>query len=260
MLQTAMLHKAKSLINFKMDSSDGEIGKFEEFYFDDKFWAVRYLVVDTGNWITDKPGRRVLISPYAVKGIDEKKKLIATSLSKKQVKDSPSWNTQQPVSRQLEQSYYEYYGWPTYWNGSNVWGYYTYPVHEVTKAAHTEKPWEYNLRATAAVSGRATDAGYKIQAGNDEIGHVVDLIIDDKTWAIRYLIVDTKDFWPGKHVLISPQWIERVSWDESKVFVNLSAEAIKKGPEYTKESLITRDFETRLHSHYNRQGYWSNEA
>jgi len=254
MLQTAMLHKAKSLINYKMSASDGEIGKFEEFYFDDKFWAVRYLVVDTGNWVTDKPDRRVLISPYAIRGIEEKKKLIVTDLSKKQIKDSPSWNTQQPVSRQLEQSYYEYYGWPTYWNGPGMWGYYGYPVREMHKDAHIEKPWEYNLRASAAV------AGYKIQAGTDEIGHVVDFIIDDKTWAIRYMIVDTQNFWPGKHVLVSPQWIERVSWEEKKVFVNLSADAIKKGPEYTKDLLITRDFETRLHSHYNRQGYWSNEA
>jgi hypothetical protein len=90
--------------------------------------------------------------------------------------------------------------------------------------------------------------------------HVVDFIIDDKTWAIRYMIVDTKDFWPGKHVLISQQWIERVRWEGKKVFVDLSADAIKKGPEYTRDLLIKRDFETRLHSHYNRQGYWSNEA
>jgi hypothetical protein len=249
-----MLHQAKTLIYYKMDASDGEIGKFEEFYFDDKYWAIRYLVVDTGNWITDKPDRRVLISPYAVTAITEKKKLIVTDLSKKQIKDSPSWNTQQPVSRQLEQSYYEYYGWPTYWNGPNMWGYYSYPVREMHKDAHIEKLWEYNLRATAAVSG------CKIQAGKDEIGHVVDFIIDDKTWAIRYMIVDTQNWWPGKHVLVSPQWIGRVSWDESKVFVNLSADSIKKGPEYKKDSLITRDFETRLHAHYNRQGYWSNEA
>jgi len=255
MLQTATLHKAKDLIYYKMDASDGEIGKFEEFYFDDKFWTIRYLVVDTGNWITDRPDRRVLISPYAVRGINEEKKLVVTNLSKKQIKDSPSWNNKQPVSRQLEQTYYEYYGYPAYWNGPYTWGYYSYPaVREVQKAAHTEKPWEYNLRATAAVSG------YKIQAGNDEIGHVVDFIIDDKTWAIRYLIVDTQDFWPGKHVLVSPQWIERISWNESKVFVSLSADSIKQGPEYKKDSLITRDFETRLHSHYNRQGYWSNEA
>ena len=249
-----MLHKAKTLLNYKMGASDGEIGKFEEFYFDDKHWTIRYLVVDAGNWLTERPDSPVLISPYAVRAIDEKKKVIDTDLTKKQIKNSPSWDTQKPVSRQLEESYHQYYGWPLYWNGPNIWGYSSYPVREIKKAAHTEKPWEYNLRATADVSG------YKIQATDGDIGHVTDFIIDDKTWAIRYLIVDTQNWWPGKHVLVSPQWIERVSWNESKVLIKLSRESIKQGPEYQKDSLITRDFETRLHKHHNREGYWSNEA
>jgi hypothetical protein len=249
-----MLHKAKTLFNYKMGTSDGEMGQFEEFYFDDKHWTVRYLVVDTGNWLTDRPDSRVLISPYAVVFVDEKKKIIDTDLTKKQIKDSPSWNTQRPVSRQLERTYYEYYGWPVYWNGPDIWGHNSYPVRKIHRAAPTEKPWEYNLRATAAVSG------YKIQATDGDIGHVMDFIIDDKTWMIRYLIVDTQNWWPGKHVLVSPQWIERVSWNESKVFVKLTRENIKQGPEYQKDSLITRDFESRLHRHYNREGYWSNEA
>lgn len=135
-----------------------------------------------------------------------------------------------------------------------MWGPYSYPVREKQKAAHSEQAWEYNLRATATLSG------YHIQAGDGEIGHVVDFIMDDKAWAIRYMIVDTQNWWPGKHVLVSPQWIDRVSWDESKVFVSLSLENIKQGPEYQKASLITRDFETRLYKHYNREGYWSNEA
>ena len=246
-----MLHEAKKLTHYKLDASDGEIGQFQEFYFDDKYWGVRYLVVDTGNWLADK---RVLISPYAVTAVDEKKKIIATALTKTQIKGSPSWDTKQPVSRQLEKTYYDYYSWPLYWNGPKMWGYNSYPVREIQKGAHTEKPWEYDLRATAAVSG------YGIQATDGDIGHVVDFVVDDKAWAIRYLIVDTQNWWPGKHVLVSPQWIDRVSWNESKVFVNLTRETIKQGPEYQKESIITRDFETRLHKHYNREGYWSNEA
>ena len=116
-----------------------------------------------------------------------------------------------------------------------------------------EKAWDAHLRSTDDVSG------YHIQAVDGEIGHVEDFIIDDETWAIRYLIIDTRNWWPGKKVLVSPQWIERVSWSESKVFVNLSREAIKQSPEYTEESLLTRDYETGLHRHYNRQGYWVDE-
>jgi len=113
-----------------------------------------------------------------------------------------------------------------------------------------EKAWDPHLRSTHDVSG------HHIQAADGEIGHVDDFIIDDQTWAIRYLIIDTKNWWPGKKVLVSPQWIERVSWSESKVFVNLLRETIKQSPEYTEESLLTRDYETGLHRHYNRQGYW----
>jgi hypothetical protein len=109
------------------------------------------------------------------------------------------------------------------------------------------------LRSTHAVSG------YHIQALDGEIGHVEDFIIDDETWAIRYLMVNTHNFWPGRKVLISPQWIENVSWGESKVFVNLSRDAIKLSPEYTEDFLITRDYETELHRHYNRKGYWVDE-
>ena len=121
------------------------------------------------------------------------------------------------------------------------------------KSTQVEKAWDPHLRSTDAVSG------YNIQAADGEIGHVEDFIIDDETWAIRYLIVDTRNWWPGKKVLVSPHWIERVSWSESKVFVNVSRETIKQSPEYTEESLLTRDYETGLHRHYNRKGYWIDE-
>jgi hypothetical protein len=101
--------------------------------------------------------------------------------------------------------------------------------------------------------------GYNIQAVDGEIGHVEDFVIDDETWAIRYLIIDTRNWWPGKKVLVSTKWIDRVIWSELGVFINLSREAIKQSPEYTDESLITRDYEIGLHEHYNRQGYWANE-
>jgi len=80
------------------------------------------------------------------------------------------------------------------------------------------------------------------------------------SWAIRYLIIATRNWWPGKKVLVSQLWIKRVSWNESKVFVDLLREDIKQSPEYTEESVLTRDYETELHRHYNRQGYWVDES
>jgi sporulation protein YlmC with PRC-barrel domain len=121
------------------------------------------------------------------------------------------------------------------------------------KSTEIKKTWNHHLRSTHEVSG------YHIHATDGEIGHVEDFIIDDNTWTIRYLLINTLNWWPGKKVLVSPQWIERVSWDESKVFINLSRDVIKRSPEYTEDFLLTRDYEIGLHRHYNRKGYWIDE-
>ena len=250
-----MLHKARTLKGYKLDSLDGEIGKVKEFYFDDQHWAIRYLVADTGNWLT---GRQVLISPHALLAVSEKEEHITIDLTKKQIEDSPSLNSDKPVSRQFEETYYEYYGYPAYWGGPYMWGSLSYPLiardhGQWRESTQNGKTWDPHLRSTHDVSG------HHIQAADGEIGHVDDFIIDDETWAIRYLIIDTRNWWPGKKVLVSPRWIERVSWSELKVFVNLPRETIKQSPEYTEESLLTRDYEARLHRHYNRDGYWVDE-
>ena len=198
----------------------------------------------------------MLISPYALVAVNKEEQYITVDLTKKQIEDSPSLNSDKPVSRQFEEEYYGYYRWPMYWVGPYVWGSYPYIVRDREKweaSNQGKKAWDPHLRSTHDVSG------HHVQAADGEIGHVEDFIIDDETWAIRYLIIDTRNWWPGKKVLVSPQWIERVSWRESKVFVNLSRETIKQSPEYTEESLLTRDYETGLHRHYNRQGYWVDE-
>ena len=246
-----MLCKANTLKGYTLDSLTGEIGEVKEFYFDDRHWTIRYLVADTGNWLTE---RQVLISPYALVEVNMKKQCIAVNLSKKQITESPSLNSDKPVSRQFEEDYHGYYDWPMYSNGPYIWGASPNIMRDLENRREStvgEKAWDSHLRSTREVSG------YHIQALDGEIGHVEDFIIDDETWAIRYLIVETRNWWPGNKVLISPQWIERVSWDESKVFINLPCEAIKQAPEYTERSILTRDYETILHIHYNRKVYWT---
>lgn len=248
-----MLINAKTLKGYKLNGLDGEVGNVNEFYFDDKYWTIRYLIADTGGWLT---GRQVLISPYALMAVNKEAEHIDIDLTKKQIEDSPSLESNKPVSRQYEVGYYGYYGYPMYWGGVNMWGYYPNIVRDSKdwkKASQEEKTWDSHLRSANEVSG------YHLQANDGEIGHVEDFIIDEETWAIRYLIIDTKNWWPGKKVLVSPEWINRVSWDESKVFINLSRETIKQSPEYTEESLLTRDYETKLHRHYNRHEYWLDE-
>ena len=252
-IKALMLSKAATLKGYKLDSLDGEFGEVEEFYFDDHYWTIRYLVANTGNWLS---GRQVLISPYALVAAIKEEKHIAVNLTKPQIEGSPTLDSDKPVSRQFEEAYYGYHNWPMYWVGPYMWGSYSHLLRESeewNKPAKGEKNWDPHLRSTDHVGG------YEIQAVDGEIGHVEDFIIDDETWTIRYLVVATRNWWPGKKVLISPQWIERVSWSESKVFINLSREAIKQSPEYTEEFLLTRDYEAGLYKHYQREGYWSEE-
>jgi len=251
-----MLNKAKTLSGYKLADLDGETGKVKEFYFDDRHWAIRYLVADTaGSKLL--MGRQVLISPYALVAVMKEEQRIAIDLTQKQIERSPSLTSDKPVSRQFEEAYHGYYGWPNYWDGPYMWGGHPNLVRDRDKwreSVMDEKAWDPHLRSTKVVTG------YHIEASDGEIGHVEDFIIDDENWAIRYLIVDTRNWWTGKKVLIAPQWIERVSWSESKVFINLSRETIKQSPEYTEALLLTRDYETRLHGHYHLQGYWVDES
>ncbi len=241
-----MLNQVKILHGYKLHSLDGEIGKVQEFYFDDQYWTIRYLVADTGSWLT---GRQVLISPYALIAVVKAAHHITLNLTTQQIESSPALSSDKPVSQQFEMDYYGYYGWPMYWSGPYMWGAYPNLAFDRAKweeANSAAKTWDPHLRSTHEVSG------YHLQATDGEIGHIEDFIIDDETWTIRYLIVDTRNWLPGRKILISPQWIDRVSWSESKVFINLTRETIQQSPEYTAESLLTRDDEIRLHQHYSR--------
>ena len=247
------LNKVKTLEDYTLDSLDGSIGKVKDFYFDDQYWAIRYLVADTGNWLSFN---QVLISPYALKEVYPKEKNIAVTLTKKQIENSPSLNTDKPISRQFEDSYYGYYGYPSYWGGSYMWGgnsSLTRSQQLLGASRQIGKTWDSHLRSTRHVGG------YHIQATDGQIGHVDDFIVDDESWAIRYLIIDTNNWWAGKKVLIAPKWIDSINWVESKIFVNVTRETIQQAPEYSDELLMTRKYETNLHNYYKRPYYWAED-
>jgi uncharacterized protein YrrD len=248
-----MLHNAEDALGYSLDADDGEIGEIDDLYFDDRFWTIRYLVVNTGSWLA---GRRVLISPYAVSSMDEKAQTIATNLTKAQVENSPPASEAVPVSRQFETSISDYYGWPFYWYGTGGWGGYTVPPVPLEPAASEEdqESWDSDLRSVREVKG------YRVAASDGDIGHVTDFLIEDKSWVIRYLVVDTRNWWPGRHVLVSWEWAEAVDWGERTVSVKLTREAIKSAPEYDRDASVTREYEMDLCRHYGEEGYWSGEA
>ncbi|MGZ9261825.1 MAG: PRC-barrel domain-containing protein [Candidatus Binatia bacterium] len=234
-------------------ATDGEIGTVDDFYFDDKAWTIRYLVARTGSWFQ---GKDVLLSPFAVGKANLSGEKLNVTLTKKQVEDSPSIDTDKPVSRQREANYHDYYGYPYYWSGPYLWGAMYYPqLAEADQIIVEERRAEQEETGDLHLRSANTVTGYNIEATDGDIGHVEDFLIDDETWEIRYVVVDTANWLPGKKVLIAPRWIHQVGWDDSKVYVNLSRGAIENAPEYNPDAL-NREYEGKLYDHYERPKYW----
>lgn len=258
-----MLRRVNSLMGYGLQATDAELGHVKDVFFDDERWTIRYLVVETGSWLNS---RRVLISPYSVAGIDEVDESISVRLTQEQVKNSPDIDTHQPVSRQMEGDFSRYYGLGNYWIGPELWGTGAYPVvadptleggghlpsHAEELLAQTSgNPQDVHLRSADDVSG------YHIQGTDEEIGHVEDYVFDDESWAMRYFIVDTRNWWPGgRKVLLATHWIDRIDWSGSLVHVNLTREQIRNSPEHDPDQPLDRDTETTLHLHYGMRNYW----
>jgi len=262
-----MLRQAKDLLDLAIGATDGAIGDVKDLYFDDEAWAIRYLVVDTGSWLSS---RKVLISPIAAGKPDWAAKLLPVSLTREKVKNSPHIDTDMPVTRQHETDYLDYYSYPYYWGGTGLWGrsgnpymlipgYAGYGSATATRAeadsaqARTEARQRDNdphLRSCKAV------VGYHIEASDGEIGHVQGLLVDEESWAIRYLVVSTSNWWLGHEVLVAPQWIGRVSWTEQTVAVDLTRDALKQAPWYDAAKPLSREMELAVYKHYGLAGYW----
>jgi hypothetical protein len=247
-----MLRSVNELHGYGLHATDGDIGHVDEFYFDDQTWTVRYLVAGTGNWL---PGKKVLISPIAIAEADWGLRKLNVNLTREQVKNAPGAEEHRPLSRRWEARYHAYYEWPAYWAGAALWGVAAYP----SLLAEQEPEWkgdagqndeDSHLQSTRDVTG------YTIHASDGDIGHVADFLVDDKDWAIRYLVVDTRSWLPGKKVLLSPGWIECVKWDDAKVHTHLSCEAIRSSPAYDPKFPLTRDDEIALFAHYGQTKYW----
>jgi hypothetical protein len=254
-----MLQSIKDLHGYTIQATDGDIGEVYEFFFDDETWTVRYLVVETGTWLS---GRRVMISPAVLGEPDLEEERLPVALTREQIQDSPQIDTELPISRQKEREINEYYGWPSYWAGTSPYTYNptlqgAYAVTQLVEVEPELESKDFEPLHNIHLRGSRQVIGYHIQAIDGAIGHVQDFIVDDETWAIRYMVVDTRNWWPGKQVLVAPQWIRQVGWEEEKVHVDLTRESIKTGPEFDHLATINRDYENKLYDHYKRRKYWS---
>jgi uncharacterized protein YrrD len=249
-----MKRSINSLLGYTIKGTDGEIGKVEEFYFDDRTSTIRYMVVKTGGWFS---GKKVLISPEAFQKPEWESKTFSVNLTQEKITNSPDIDTDKPVSRQHEELMRGYYSWPGYYGygmygygywGLGMWG---YPVVEESAEEKEMNATEHandnpHLRSTHEVKG------YDIHATDGDIGEVEDFLIDDSTWKIDFMVIDTGHWFPGKKVLISPDWIKKIDWETGAIIINTTIDHVKSSPEYDASKHLTTEYEANLQNYYGR--------
>jgi len=259
-----MIHSFEQLQSCTIEALDGSIGQVFDLLFDDKSWVVRYLVVETGSWLQS---RKVLISPISVVACHWNAASIEVALTLQQVKDSPDIDVHQSVSRQQELSYLNHFGYPMYWGGDGIWGAGVYPgglMSGINLLLQPDVPALFDgvakkMQQVEDPHLRSVDSvvGYQIQAKDGDIGHVAGMMFDDKQWTIRYLALNTSNWWLGHALLIPPQWAVAIDWASAKVLVPLQRQTLQDAPHYNSELLVNRELEHDIYRHYGRPAYWS---
>lgn len=243
-----MLRNASAINGYGVAASDGALGTVIDFLFDDASWLVRWMVVDTGNWLS---GRKVLLLASVLGHLDPTREKFSVTLTMQQVKDSPDIDAERPVSRRMETNVYDYYGWTPYWGtgfymggGYGQMGALAGRRREEDIARIERRDDDPHLRSIESVTG------YHIHASDGEIGHVEDFLVEDADWSIHYLIVDTKNWWPGKKVLISPPSVQEIDWTDKLVHLNVDRQRVKDSPAYDASTTVDRAYEKQFHSYY----------
>jgi len=302
-----MLRRAHSLLGLRIHAQDGDLGRVDDFYFDDREWKIRYMIVRTGSWFSEK---RVMLSPSAITQVVWEEPSLFVNLTKEQIRESPDLDLQKPVTREQEMELARHYRWPTYWTGdpagavgssastldfaatgipsmgvapiglpaSGVSGH-TSNDHIANDISSTGISDEASISQDLATTPegrveaelqRAAQArglhhyqhgvteltGYHLAATDGEIGRVEDFFIDEETWQIHYLLVDTGNWLSERKVLISPSWITETSWEGKQVRVKMTRAQIENSPEYDPVKAPDRAYEGRLHEHYEERPYW----
>ena len=259
-----MLQVISPLKGFAVEASDGRIGTVVDYLFDDASWKVRWLVIDCGTWLS---GRKVLIHPSAIARESPEQRQFVVALTKAQVEDSPELAEDQPISQQMENRLYTYYGWDPLWGGPNL------SAIPGSMASPLMAPPYLGLGPTDEAEARGDDStlrgadphlrsvvevtGYRVHAVDGEIGHIENLMIDDANWSIHYFIVDTRNWWFGKRVLMSPHAVKAIDWFDRHVELNVSRELVKAGPPWDPLVACNDEYAKRLHKHYGWPRSWA---
>ncbi|MFW6312890.1 MAG: hypothetical protein ACOC2N_03310 [Spirochaetota bacterium] len=251
-----MLISTSKIEGSRVHAQDGTIGKVATFLFDEEQWVLRYIVAKHGFLFS---GGRVLLSPVSVTGtVGENDRAIRVGLTKEQIKNAPPANLARPISRRKEEQFHRYYQIPVYWGGAGLWGTAMTPMEAGTvsyEPAPAEEPVaadtdEFHLRSTEEV------AGYRVEAQGESVGTVSGFLIEDTTWAVRYLSVDMQDEYGGGKLFISPHWVDEISWIERKLKLDLPTKRLREMPTIGVQDTLEREDEEKLHEFFGQPRYW----
>lgn len=233
-----MLELVSALQHLGIHAVDGDLGKVVDILFDDESWSARYFVVETGGWLSR---RRVLISPIAVQQVDERARTASVGLTRAQLADSPSVDTEMPLSRQMELKYRDYFSWPLYWVDTYLEAY-SYDAYPRLAAAENavrsgREPRKEPLllgppKGDPHLRSAAKVLGYAVMAIDGHAGDLQDLIVDTDGWTIRSLVVRASHRGQQVIVLVPPDRVRDVNWATSIVHVNASRREIRQSPSF----------------------------
>ncbi|MEX2491595.1 MAG: PRC-barrel domain-containing protein [Nitrospirales bacterium] len=254
-----MLRALLEMQGYRLRAIDKDCGTVVDFYFDDRLWTLRYVVADTGNWL---PGRKVLIAPEAIEHPNWEERVFPVTLTSTAIEESPGLESDLPFSLQKEKELRTFFKWREYWNDEIFLQPLGYTLAGAPGVTFDERHTESGLQSSARVTGNphlrsAQEVkGYSIRAHDGEIGQVKDFIVVEGTWAIRYLVIDTENWLPGKKVIISPTWVNAIDWSHQRVDVGMTQEMIERSPEFTPDQPIDKEYEIRLYDYYGKPHDW----
>ena len=205
-----MLISTRHAYGAVLEGPDGRLGALYDILFDDQSWKVRHLLVSRDRWFH---GRQVLIEPEVVERTDWAERKLSVRMTKEQIERCPGPETDLPVARRKARQAAQVLVWEAYWTG-------------VLDNPVAVEEGDSHLRSTKVLNG------LHIHCTDGMFGHVDDFVFDDETWTIRYLVVETRNWWPGKHVLVEPSSIRSIRWEDGEIYLSLTREEVLNRPAY----------------------------
>ena len=254
-----MLRSLREISGCVITAEDGEVGRCRDFLIDDRMWVVRYMVANTAKWL---PGRKVLVAPDFLARPDWPAGRLPIRLTRDQVATCPELDERSPVPRLYEAWYREHHSMPYYWAANDMggalsatWG----TTHPIPLPDRSVSPSplppenEIHLRSVHEL------AGFRVVARGGVAGRAADFLLDDETWALRYIVVEMRKLLLRREILVSPQWLDSVSYAPGEFQVGLTLEAIRGSRAYDASRPVDRAYEASLYDRYDRPYYWEQQ-